>query len=163
MKSIQIAFAALLVFAVPAFAQHPSQGSHQVPPAHGPSAYHGTPKAPATHPNSAEQPGHPGTPHVEGKKWVGHDTGPNDPNYHLDQPWQHGHFTGGLAPVTYGGLPAADLTGSGSTAGTGRSRRPIWHSAQTGSGTRMRSSSTQIRTTSAGILPIMCASAPMCT
>jgi hypothetical protein len=31
-----------------------------------------------------------------GKQWVGHDTGPNDPHYHLDHPWEHGHFTGGI-------------------------------------------------------------------
>jgi hypothetical protein len=26
--------------------------------------------------------------------WVGHDTGRNDPHYHLDRPWAHGHFPG---------------------------------------------------------------------
>jgi hypothetical protein len=30
---------------------------------------------------------------------VGHDTSPNDPNYHLDNPWAHGHFTGGFGPA----------------------------------------------------------------
>jgi hypothetical protein len=34
----------------------------------------------------------------KGNKWVGHDTGPDDPHYHLDQPWEHGHFTGGFGP-----------------------------------------------------------------
>lgn len=125
MKSIQLAFATLLVFAVPVVAQHKT-ASHQAPPAHGPSAYHGTPRVPAPQPNPPgqsshppeqpshspeqpsrppgqsshppEQPSHPSTQHVDGKKWVGHDTGPNDANYHLDQPWQHGHFTGGFGP-----------------------------------------------------------------
>jgi competence ComEA-like helix-hairpin-helix protein len=41
--------------------------------------------------------GHPEAPHVHSNdKWIGHDSGPNDPNYHLDQPWRNGHFTGGL-------------------------------------------------------------------
>jgi hypothetical protein len=36
-------------------------------------------------------------PHVHSNgKWVGHDTGPNDPHYHLDHPWENGHFTGGF-------------------------------------------------------------------
>ncbi|MGB2625152.1 MAG: hypothetical protein WAK20_00075 [Candidatus Acidiferrum sp.] len=29
-------------------------------------------------------------------RWVGHDSGLNDPHYHLDHPWEHGHFTGGF-------------------------------------------------------------------
>jgi hypothetical protein len=29
-------------------------------------------------------------------RWVGHDSGPNDPHYHLDRPWAHGHFAGGF-------------------------------------------------------------------
>ena len=28
--------------------------------------------------------------------WVGHDSGRNDIHYHLDHPWEHGHFTGRL-------------------------------------------------------------------
>ena len=30
--------------------------------------------------------------------WVGHDTGRNDANYHVEHPWEHGHFTGGFGP-----------------------------------------------------------------
>jgi len=45
----------------------------------------------------ADKPGHPDVPHVHSNgKWIGHDSGPNDPNYHLDHPWEHGHFTGGF-------------------------------------------------------------------
>jgi len=33
-----------------------------------------------------------------GNKWVGHNTGPNDARYHLDHPFEHGHFSGGFGP-----------------------------------------------------------------
>ena len=97
MKFIQIAFAALLVFAVPVVAQH-GPGGHQAPPAHGPAPYHGTPQTPDMHRNYSDQPGHTKGPHVDGNHWVGHDTGPNDPRYHLNHPWGHGQFTGGFGP-----------------------------------------------------------------
>jgi hypothetical protein len=44
--------------------------------------------------------GHPNVPHVDAKndKWVGHDSGPNDPRYQIAQPWAHGHFSGGFGP-----------------------------------------------------------------
>jgi hypothetical protein len=31
-------------------------------------------------------------------RWVGHDTGRNDVRYHLDHPWEHGHFPGAFGP-----------------------------------------------------------------
>jgi hypothetical protein len=48
--------------------------------------------------NFHDQPGHPNAPHVDARndRWVGHE-GPNT-NYHLDRPWQHGHFTAGFGP-----------------------------------------------------------------
>jgi hypothetical protein len=87
-------------------------------PARGPAPSKGQPReakptgrpseAPSGHTNAApppkqeqqrnysEKPGHPNAPHVDVKTdtWVGHDTGRDDPHYHLDHPWQHGHFTG---------------------------------------------------------------------
>jgi hypothetical protein len=108
----------LFTIALPAFAQSKSQhggkpevgGGHI--PARGPAPFKGQPKtapAPQGHPaeapapheeqrNYSEKPGHPNAPHVDAKgdHWVGHDTGPNDPHYHLDHPWEHGHFTGGI-------------------------------------------------------------------
>ena len=35
---------------------------------------------------------------MDGNKWVGHDTGKDDPRFHVDRPWEHGHFTGGFGP-----------------------------------------------------------------
>lgn len=41
--------------------------------------------------------GHPEAPHVHTNgQWVGHDTGRDDARYHLDRPWEHGHFPGGI-------------------------------------------------------------------
>ena len=47
-----------------------------------------------------DAPGHPPAPHVhaENDRWIGHDTGKADVHYHLDHPWEHGHFTGTLGP-----------------------------------------------------------------
>jgi hypothetical protein len=45
----------------------------------------------------ADKSGHPNAPHVHtNDQWVGHDTGRNDPNYHMDHPWEHGRFEGGF-------------------------------------------------------------------
>src|SRR3984893_14043574 len=71
-------------------------------PQHGPTPTR-TPPAPRKQPQpqQGEQrrtyqdaQGHPAAPHVhaENDRWIGHDTGRNDPHYHVDQPWQHGRF-----------------------------------------------------------------------
>src|SRR6202042_3625057 len=70
-------------------------------PSHGPPAARPAPaKAPqAAAPNRSfvDKPGHPEAPHVHtNNKWVGHDSGRDDPKYHLDKPFEHGRFTGGI-------------------------------------------------------------------
>ncbi len=69
-------------------------------PASSPAARAQEPAAPAQNRVSADKQGHPEVPHVHAKndQWVGHNSGPNDPHYHLDQPWAHGHFPGGFGP-----------------------------------------------------------------
>ena len=56
----------------------------------------GAPSAPARNARVPEQQGHPAAPHVDANtdRWVGHDGGKNNPTYHLDKPWEHGHFPG---------------------------------------------------------------------
>jgi hypothetical protein len=95
------------LFLLPAVAQKKDEprggGNREVGgkiPSHGPAPV----KNPAAHPVQAagaraiaDKPGHPEAPHVHSNgQWIGHDSGKNDPRYHLDQPWQHGHFTGGF-------------------------------------------------------------------
>src|SRR5215469_7718564 len=71
-------------------------------PRHGPPAVReGYP--PGGQRNFVDQPGHPNAPHVDrgqkGELWVGQDTGRSDASYHLDRPWEHGHFRGGFDPA----------------------------------------------------------------
>jgi hypothetical protein len=51
-----------------------------------------------------DQQSHPAEPLVDANNdhWVGHDGGRNNPRYHLDKPWERGHFTGEIgASHTY--------------------------------------------------------------
>jgi hypothetical protein len=54
--------------------------------------------APAERRTFADEKGHPEAPHVHAQndRWVGHDTGRADVHYHLDHPWEHGRFPGGI-------------------------------------------------------------------
>ena len=103
MRLAQLALTGLLAVSLPAFAQH-NEGSHAAPPppaapSRGPSEFHGTPHPATPQRSYSDKQGHPNVPHVDkGNKWVGHDTGRSDPNYHLDHPWEHGHFSGGVGP-----------------------------------------------------------------
>jgi len=91
----------LAIFAVPAVAQHPTAprpsphvekprqevGGGYIPQ-HGPLEHRPLPKG-----GQADHPGHPLAPHVDAHdgRWYGH-TDAHDSHYHLDHPWEHGHF-----------------------------------------------------------------------
>jgi hypothetical protein len=97
MKAYLGVLAVALIATLPAIAQRPG-GHPAAPPAHGPTEFHGTPHPAEDHRNFSDKTGHPNAPHVDNNRWVGHDTGRDDPHYHLDHPWEHGHFTGGFGP-----------------------------------------------------------------
>lgn len=97
-------FAGLIAISPILFAQHERAGeAHGEPraqetrpgggyiPQHGPPAAgpaRGEPRR-----DFRDQAGHPNAPHVEPNgRWVGHGVERGD--YHLDHPWEHGHFPG---------------------------------------------------------------------
>ncbi len=117
MKTLAGFFLMFLLIAIPVGAQNkggarsPVGGGHV--PSHGPTPTRGPAPAPAQSQhqeapqrqnapqqtrNYSEGTGHPNAPHVDVKhdRWVGHDTGRDDPHYHVDHPFEHGRFTGGI-------------------------------------------------------------------
>jgi hypothetical protein len=66
-------------------------------PKHGPASVKSDGQSHPAPAHLSDAAGHPEVPHVHANgKWIGHDSGPADTRYHLDHPWEHGHFTGGI-------------------------------------------------------------------
>ncbi len=87
--------------------QHGPQAMHNAAPEHNAPPEHSAPPAanphhvpPARHEEDnrfEDHPGHPRAPHVDpDDRWVGHDR--DDRRYHVDHPWEHGHFRAGFGP-----------------------------------------------------------------
>jgi hypothetical protein len=106
-----------VLICVAAFAQEKGRGGGGRPaevggghiPAHGPAPVRASkaakpaaraPQQTAQNRVPADKQGHPEVPHVHAKndQWVGHNSGPNDPHYHMDKPFEHGRFSGGFGP-----------------------------------------------------------------
>jgi hypothetical protein len=124
MRAANLVMTALLAMSLPAIAQQfpEAHGKPAPPPSHGPAPYKAPKAAPAHRTNDikapeqhsqppeqhaqppqqrnySDKPGHPNAPHVDPTNhWVGHDTGQNDANFHIDHPWEHGRFSGGFGP-----------------------------------------------------------------
>src|SRR5450631_2215015 len=110
MKTRTGLFAVALMLSVNTFAQHGGGGGahggggaeHGVGgghiPAHGPAPI-GAPSRFRSGPS--DEAGHPSSPHVdaENDRWIGHEMGRDDPHYHLDHLWEHGHFPGTIGPA----------------------------------------------------------------
>ena len=104
MKNLIGIVAAFSILAVMAYAQERGReqrgGEHRGAehiPAHGPPPSHVEQPRVEQHRTFSDQRGHPEAPHVHSDdRWIGHDTGRNDPRYHMEHPWAHGRFTGGI-------------------------------------------------------------------
>jgi hypothetical protein len=64
-------------------------------PHQGPPPFHGTPRVEGR--GFGDAPGHPDAPHVHADgRWIGHDWGRDDERFHVDRPFEHGRFGGGI-------------------------------------------------------------------
>ena len=126
LKGFLVLLPLFLVISTPAFAQRrgfggaPRGGDFRVGggfiPRQGPPPFRGSRGTAQMPPNYADRDGHPNAPHVHGDgRWVGHDFARNDTRFHLDHPWEHGHFPGGIGPRfvfrLHGGGPSRFLFG----------------------------------------------------
>jgi hypothetical protein len=99
MRAAQFALTILLALSLPALAEHDVYESpHGGPPEHGPKGFHGSAHQYDEHHDIKDHDSHPEYPHVDGREWIGHDTGRYDEHYMVKHAWAQGHFRGGFGP-----------------------------------------------------------------
>ncbi len=91
--------------------QQPRDVGHGYVPSHGPAPAKPQPQRtqqngsrpeekqaqPQQNRTFVDKPNHPEAPHVHTNgQWIGHDSGRDDPRFHVDHPFEHGRFTGGF-------------------------------------------------------------------
>jgi hypothetical protein len=77
--------------------QHESHVGGGFIPQHGPPAHNTAPQRVEHQNNFRDMEGHPDMPHVHSDgRWIGHDFPRGDVRFHLDHPFEHGHFTLGF-------------------------------------------------------------------
>ena len=102
MRIAPLALAGLFVVALPGYAEHDDHGNRtdreysRTAPSQGPREYHGSPRQYYEGWDFQDHHGHPYYPHVDGTRWIGHDTGREDEHYRIENPWEHGRWDGGF-------------------------------------------------------------------
>ena len=76
----------------------PARGPRLSPKPAPPARQQQRPPENQQRPTFRDRPDHPSAPHVHANTdtWVGHSSGRDDAHYHLDHPWEHGRFSGGI-------------------------------------------------------------------
>jgi len=94
---LAVCVVSMMMLTAPAFAAGHGKNDvgHGYIPPRGPAPSKNEFRAAPQH--FSDKAGHPEAPHVHtNNKWIGHDSGRDDPRYHLDRPFEHGRFTGGI-------------------------------------------------------------------